>query len=226
MPTIFKMLFFLFLCHGGSLAGRLCDCFDGLTFFLLFVYSPMTTYTLPVLSPAYNFHISTLAQLRHALAREPRESEIFSALGLDLPAYQRQLCQFDEAHFIYTEEVLWGLTHLAALNAKDESLVLSLVQAPPTVFAFHLPLMKERFAHCPKAYDYLLSLFKGLPEVEQQVLALHGQEQISFEDIAKRKLMDSNDAEQIAYLHAHAILRLRSLLLDQPFYLSSASAAQ
>jgi RNA polymerase sigma factor for flagellar operon FliA len=126
--------------------------------------------------------------LGHELGRTPDDVEVAEKLGLTLSAYHALL---------------------------EGAVSLSVVDDLPLNYE---PVSDERSdpleaAALREAMAQLQPLLKDLPEKEQQVLALHYTEHLSYREIAF--VMDLT-AGRISQLHTQAMLRLRAGLSKKP----------
>jgi len=125
-----------------------------------------------------------ISALSHELGRAPDDVEVAQAMGLTLADYQALL------------------ESSVTIGVVDELPA----EAEPETDERHDPLA---LAATRQAAERLQPLLQRLPEKEQQVLALHYSEHLSYREIA---FVMSLTPGRISQLHSQAMLRLRAWL--------------
>lgn len=128
-----------------------------------------------------------ITALGHELGRAPEDAEVAQALGLTLPAY----------HALLESSV--------SLGVLDET---EAAELEPEAGDSYDPLEQASLRQTLQRLQPLLAM---LPQKEQQVLALHYMEHLSYREIAY--VMELTPG-RISQLHSQAMLRLRGWLAE------------
>jgi RNA polymerase sigma factor for flagellar operon FliA len=127
---------------------------------------------------------SAVTTLANELGRQPEDSEVAAALGLDLPGYR---------------DMLEGAVSITVVDALPEDFDQPADESSDPLASAAMRETMER----------LQPLLANLPEKEQQVLALHYVEHLSYREIG---FVMSLTVGRISQLHTQAMLRLRGWL--------------
>jgi RNA polymerase sigma factor FliA len=133
---------------------------------------------------------SAMAQLRHALKREPGAGEIASALRVSEPEYDRMLDQLRSADLAAVRQAGWG---------DDLDVAVDPGEGP------HVRL--ERAELCA----LLAQAIAQLPERERQILGLYYEEELTLAEIGE---VIGVGESRVSQLRTQAIARLRSRLRE------------
>lgn len=133
---------------------------------------------------------SAVAQLRHELQREPRDTEIATALELSEPEYERVLDQLRSADMAVIKR--------AASDGRDE---LEVAIDPDEGPHAHLERSELR--------AMLAEAITELPERERQILALYYHEELTLAEIGQ---VIGVGESRVSQLRTQAIARLRASL--------------
>ena len=132
-----------------------------------------------------------LHALRHSLGRTPSEDEIAAALGIDLEAFQKLLCDLRGLD-------LGSLEAMAAESERDDQ-IYNYAPTPDSESPLCLCLQSE-------LRESLTQAVSELPERERQVLALYYVEELTMKEVGAVVGVGEG---RISQIHSAALLRLR-----------------
>lgn len=139
----------------------------------------------------------TLSQLEATLGREPTDSEVASALGIERDAYWRQLGEIRGMVLVSLDE-----PGTEADGSESNRLMRELPDPTPRD-PFIAAASKERVR-------LLGEIIEGLPTQERMVLTLYYVEELTMKEIGR--VLDVSES-RVSQIHTSAILRMRARLL-------------